>query len=94
MVFLNRCRANIYVSPITSYSDYRDLRHELRRQSRVSGDQVLVSLDLLLPVEGGWPNSPVYLSETYQVEKLREAGIHLGQLSDKYILKYLKYIKT
>ncbi len=59
----------------------------------MSGDQALVSLDLLLPAEGGLPNSPVYFSETRKVERLREAGIHLRQLSDTYILKYLDYIK-
>ena len=73
------------------YIGYREFRQELRRQSRVSGDQTLVSLDLLLPVEGGWPNSPVYLSE---VDLLKQVGVNLGQLGDNYVLKYLQYIEV
>ena len=75
----------------TSPSGYREFRQELKRQSRASGDQALVSLDLLLPAEGGWPNSPTYLSE---VDMLKQFGVNLGQLSDSYVLKYLRYIEV
>lgn len=59
----------------------------------MSEDRVLGSLDLLLPMEGGWPNSSVYYSDRQKVDKLREHGIHLGKLHDRYVQNYLKYIK-
>lgn len=73
-------------------SGYSEFRHELSRRSKLSGDEVLGSLDLLLPRDGGWPNSPVYYSETCKVAKLEGAGIHMGQLHDRYLDKYLESI--
>lgn len=58
----------------------------------MSDDQVLGSLDLLLPMEGGWPNPSAYYSEDKKVVKFGESGIHLGQLHDRYVQRYLEYI--
>lgn len=59
----------------------------------MSGDQVLGSLDLLLPREGGWPNSPVYYSEGHRVDRLKEADIDTSKLHDRYVTNYLDYLE-
>lgn len=70
---------------------YKEFRGELRRRCRLSDDQVLGSLDLLLPSQGGWPNSPVYYNEARKVERWEGADIHMGLLHDRYVEQYLEY---
>lgn len=53
---------------------------------------MLGSLDLLLPKKGGWPNSPIYYSESHKVAKLEQANIHLGKLHDGYVQSYVEHI--
>lgn len=60
----------------------------------MSGDQVLGSLDLLLPREGGWPNSPVYYSEGHRVDRLQEADIDMSTLHNRYVTNYLDYLAS
>lgn len=73
---------------------YSEFRGELHRRCRLSDDKVLGSLDLLLPREGGWPNSPVYYSESHKVEVWEEADIHLGLLHDRYVEQYLARVSV